>query len=261
MLSRYSMSIKSPEDIAALTELGVLHGEVIAGLVTLIAPGITTDELEAEALRLIEERGCKPAFKQYRPVGAIRPFPCALCVAPNNVVVHGIPTEMHYTLRQGDIIGLDVGLTRNGLVIDAGKTVGVGKIDKDAQRLLTVTYEALMRGIAEVRAGNQVGDIGHAIESYVRKEGYGLVRDLCGHGVGHAVHEEPQIPNYGAPHTGERLVPGMVLAIEPMVNEGKGSVVFHDDGYTVTTRDGSRSAHFEHNVVVTEGDPIILTTW
>jgi methionyl aminopeptidase len=255
------MNIKSAQDISELTELGTLHGEVVTGLVALVRPGVSTDELEAAALELIAERGCTPAFKNYRPGGASRPFPCALCVAPNDVVVHGIPTEMHYVLREGDIIGLDVGLKRNGLVIDAGKTVGVGNIDKEAERLLRVTQEALMRGIAEARAGNRVGDIGHAIESYVRKEGFGLVRDLCGHGVGHAVHEEPQVPNYGAPHTGAALVAGMVLAIEPMVNEGKGTVDFLPDGYTVKTRDGSRSAHFEHNVVITDGEPLFLTVW
>jgi methionyl aminopeptidase len=255
------MKIKSNKDIDGLIALGVLHAEVIAGLVALARPGTTTDELEETACALIAERGCTPAFKNYRPGGAIRPFPCALCVAPNEVVVHGIPTEMHYTLKDGDIIGLDVGLQKDGLVIDAGKTVAVGVVDKAGQKLLRITQEALMCGIAQARAGNRTGDIGHAIESYVRKEGYGLVRDLCGHGVGHAVHEEPQVPNYGAPHTGDELVPGMVIAIEPMVNEGKGTVIFERDGYTVRTRDGSRSAHFEHNVVVTNGDPLIITKW
>ncbi len=255
------MKIKSPDDIAKLIELGVLHAEIITALVAMVHPGVTTDALEEKALSLIAERGCEPAFKNYRPGGASRPFPCALCVAPNDVVVHGIPTEMHYVLKEGDIIGLDVGIKRDGLVIDAGKTVPCGNVDGAAKRLLRVTEEALMRGIAEARAGNTIGDIGNAIESYVRKEGYGLVRDLCGHGVGHAVHEAPQVPNYGAPHTGEKLVAGMVLAIEPMVNEGKGAVDFLSDGYTVKTRDHSRSAHFEHNVVITEGEPVVITKW
>jgi methionyl aminopeptidase len=255
------MNIKSAADIAGLTQIGVLHAEVVSALTDMVRPGVTTDELEAAACRLITERDCTPSFKHYRPGGASRPFPCALCVAPNDVVVHGIPTEMHYTLKDGDIIGLDVGLTKNGLTIDAGKTVPCGKVDKAAVQLLRVTQEALMLGIAHARAGNQVGDIGHAIETHVRKAGYGLVRDLCGHGVGHAVHEDPQIPNYGAPHTGVRLVAGMVLAIEPMVNEGKGQVDFLSDGYTVKTRDHTRSAHFEHNVVVTEGAPVVLTKW
>ena len=220
---------------------------------------MTTDELEALTCRLIAEGGDEPAFKNYRPHGAPRAYPCALCVAPNDVVVHGIPTELCYTLKEGDILGLDVGIRRGKLVIDAGRTVPIGRVDARAERLLAVTEEALRRGIAAARAGKYTGDIGYAIEEYVRSEGYGLVRDLCGHGVGHAVHEEPQVPNFGSPGMGERLVAGMVLAIEPMVNEGKGAVVFERDGYTVRTKDGSRSAHFEHDIVVTDGEPLILT--
>jgi methionyl aminopeptidase len=253
------MKIKTQKDIQALLELGKRHAAVIESLVSHIKPGVTTDELEELTMRFILEGGDEPAFKGYLPYGAPRPYPCALCVAPNNIVVHGIPTEMKYTLKDGDIVGLDIGIMRDGYVIDAGKTVGVGNIDKKAKKLLQVTEEALHRGIQMARAGNYVGDIGNAIETYVRKEGYGIVRDLCGHGVGHALHEEPQVPNFGAPHTGELLEVGMVLAIEPMVNEGRGAVVFERDGYTVTTKDGSRSAHFEHNVVITESDPIILT--
>lgn len=255
------MSIKTPEEIKVLQEIGKRHAEIIAALENAARPGVTTVEIEELACRMVEEGGDKPAFKGYKPAGAPRPFPCALCVAPNDVVVHGIPTEMNYTLKEGDILGLDLGIERDGLFIDAGKTVAVGAIDKDAQKLLRTTYEALMRGVDAARGGNTVGDIGHAIESYVRKERYGIVRDLCGHGVGHRVHEEPQVPNFGAAGTGETLKPGMVLAIEPMLNEGKGAVDFLRDGYTVTTRDGSRSAHFEHNVAITEGEPIILTSW
>lgn len=253
--------IASQKDVTALIELGKIHAEVLRALAEAVVPGVTTDELEALTNKLITGVGGKPAFKGYRPQGASRPFPCALCVAPNNIVVHGIPTEQHYVVREGDIVGLDIGIERDGYIIDAGKTVGVGKIDKKAQKLLNVTYESLMRGIAVARAGNHVGDIGHAIESYVRKEGYGIVRELCGHGVGRSLHEEPQVPNFGAPGTGELLVEGMVIAIEPMVNEGKGAVRFLRDGYTVETADGSRSAHFEHNIVVTKDAPIILTPW
>jgi methionyl aminopeptidase len=253
------MSIKTAQEIAALVELGKRHAAVVDTLAVAVKPGVTTQELEALALSLIEAQGAVPAFKNYRPFGADRPYPCALCVAPNDVVVHGIPTELNYTLRDGDIIGIDIGLKRDGVITDAGRTVPCGTIDAAAQRLLAVTEEAMMLGIHEARVGNHVGDIGYAIETYVRGEGYGLVRDLCGHGVGRKVHEEPQIPNFGAAGTGPRLVAGMVLAIEPMVNEGKGAVVFEPDGYTVRTRDGSRSAHFEHDVVVTDGDPIILT--
>ncbi len=253
------MKIKSKEDIEGLIELGKRHAEVLEEIASYIKPGVSTNELEEITERLIVEGGDKPAFKNYKPYGALRAYPCALCTAPNNTVVHGIPTEQNYILKEGDIIGIDIGLKRGGLITDAGKTYGVGNIDNDAKKLLYTTEEALMRGIAEARAGNHVGDIGYAIESYVRKKGYGLVRDLCGHGVGHSVHEEPQVPNFGTKGTGALLEVGMVLAIEPMLNEGSGAVTFEDDGYTVTTRDGSRSAHFEHNVVITDNDPIILT--
>ncbi|MBP9749168.1 MAG: type I methionyl aminopeptidase [Candidatus Pacebacteria bacterium] len=255
------MLIKTQEEIRALQELGKLHAEVISELEAAVRPGVNTAELEEIACKRIAALGCVPAFKNYRPHGAERPFPCALCVAPNDVVVHGIPTELAYTLKDGDILGLDVGVMRGGLVIDAGKTVPVGTIDAKARNLLAVTLEALMHGIGEAWSGNHIGDIGYAVESYVRSEGYGIVRDLCGHGVGHAVHEEPQVPNYGARGKGERLVPGMVLAIEPMVNEGKGAVEFTSDGYTVRTKDGSRSAHFEHNIAITHAAPLILTCW
>jgi methionyl aminopeptidase len=255
------MAIKTHEEIVQLRELGRIHASIIAKLKEAVKPGVTTDELEALTCTLCDEAGVRPVFKGYKPTGAPKPYPCALCVAPNNVVVHGIPTKLSKTLEEGDIIGLDLGVERDGLVIDAGLTVPVGVIDADAQRLLRVTQEALMKGIEQARAGNTVGDIGHAIEEHVLAHGYGLVRELCGHGVGHAVHEEPQVPNFGAPGTGEELVPGMVLAIEPMVNEGSGAVVFDRDWYTVTTKDGTRSAHFEHDVVITDGKPILLTSW
>lgn len=253
------MKIKSDKDIQGLIELGKRHAEVLEALARAVKPGVSTIELEELTNKLITEiPGDTPAFKNYKPYGASKPYPCALCVAPNNTVVHGIPTEHIYVLKEGDIVGLDIGIKRNGLITDAGITVGVGKIDKKAEKLLRVTKEALLRGVAMARSGNTVGDIGNAIEAYVRKEGYGLVRELCGHGVGHSLHEEPQVPNYGTRGTGMKLVPGMVIAIEPMLNEGSGAVVFQNDGYSVKTADGSRSAHFEHDVVITKGEPIIL---
>jgi methionyl aminopeptidase len=253
------MSIKTEEEIRALRGLGKIHSHIVSELSRSVVPGVTTEELEEQTLALCEQHGVRPAFLNYTPSGASRAYPCALCVAPNDIVVHGIPTELSLTLQEGDVIGLDVGVELEGLVIDAGVTVPVGEIDEDAKRLLRTTQEALMKGIDAARPGNTVGDIGYVIEQHVRSAGYGLVRDLCGHGVGHAVHEEPQVPNFGERGTGEKLVPGMVLAIEPMVNEGKGAVRFLRDGYTVMTRDGSRSAHFEHDIAVTDGKPIILT--
>ncbi len=251
--------IKTDKQIAALRDLGKRHADVLARLAEKIAPGVTTEELEHLARAYIAEAGAQPAFLGYTPPGAPRAYPCALCVAPNDVVVHGIPTELRYTLMEGDIIGLDIGLRKDGVITDAGRTYAVGGIDAAAQKMLTVCEEALMRGIAAARAGGRVGDIGNAIETHVRSEGFGLVRDLCGHGVGTAVHEAPQVPNFGDAGRGERLEPGMVLAIEPMINEGKGAVVFESDGYTVRTRDHSRSAHFEHDILITRDGPEILT--
>ncbi len=251
--------VKTPRELRALRDLGKRHAHVLEELCALVVPGVTSGELEAHALRLIAEVDAEPAFLGYRPLGAPRSYPCALCLSPNDIVVHGIPTELGYTAREGDVVGLDIGLRRDGVITDAGKTVAVGKVDERARELLAVTEEALGRGIAVARAGSTVGDIGHAIETYVREHGFGIVRDLCGHGVGTAVHEDPQIPNYGAAGKGEKLVAGMVLAIEPMVNEGKGAVVFERDGYTVRTQDGTRSAHFEHDVEITEEGTVILT--
>lgn len=251
--------IKSEKEIAALRELGKCHADIVEKLASYVMPGVTTDELEALTVQYIEAVGAVPAFKGYQPPGAPRPYPCALCVAPNDVVVHGIPTELSYTLQDGDIIGLDIGLKRDGVITDAGRTVAVGQIDEESKRLLEVCEQALVLGIDEARAGNTTGHIGNAVETFVRNAGFGIVRDLCGHGVGHKVHEEPQVPNFGDPGRGDKLEAGMVLAIEPMINAGKGAVTFLDDGYTVRTRDGSRSAHFEHDVVITDGEPIILT--
>lgn len=250
---------KTDEEICVLRELGKRHAEILDIIEAHALPGVSTAALEELTERLIVEGGHVPAFKGYCPEGVPMPFPAALCVAPNNVVVHGMPNVHPYELKDGDILGIDIGLKDRGLVTDGGRTLAIGTIDSAARNLLAVTKLALKEGIAAARAGNSVGDIGAKVEAVVREHKLGLVRDLCGHGVGHKVHEEPQIPNYGKAGTGEELVPGMVLAIEPMVNEGSGAVTFSDNGYTVYTRDGSRSAHFEHTVVVTDGEPIIIT--
>ncbi len=251
--------VKTYEELRALRDLGKRHAQVLRALCERVVPGVTSSELEAHTRRLIKEVNAEPAFLGYKPAGAPRPYPCALCIAPNDIVVHGIPTELDYTVREGDIVGLDIGLTRDGVITDAGHTIAVGEVGARTRELLAVTEEALTRAIAVARAGNTVGDIGYAVESYVHEHGFGIVRDLCGHGVGTKVHEEPQVPNYGVRGTGERLVAGMVLALEPMVNERKGGVIFERDGYTVRTKDGSRSAHFEHDIIVTEGEAEVLT--
>ncbi len=254
------MRIKTPDDIDRLRIAGRHLAQVLHAVERAVAPGVTLKELNDIAEREIRARGDIPAFLGYRPSSAPKAFPATLCVALNDVVVHGIPTKDDAVLREGDILGIDTGLVHEEMIVDSGRTVPVGKIDRTAQELIAVTHEALMIGIDAARPGNTVGDIGHAIETYVKKVStFGIVEHLCGHGVGHKVHEEPQIPNYGRAGTGATLVPGMVLAIEPMLNEGSKDVIFERDGYTVRTSDGTRSAHFEHTIVVTEHGPEILT--
>jgi methionyl aminopeptidase len=250
--------IKTEKQIKKLKDLGKRHREVLDILEEKMRPGVNSSELESLTLEEIKKQGAEPAFKGYMPSGAPRPYPCALCIAPNSIVVHGIPTELKYTLKEGDIVGIDIGLKKDGVITDAGRTVGIGKISPEAKKLLSVTKEALLSGVSMAREGNTVGHIGHTIESYARKNKYGLVYDLCGHGVGVKVHEDPQVPNFGKKGTGEELKENMVLAIEPMFTLGKGTVVFDNDGYTVHTCDNSLSAHFEHNVVITKNDPFIL---
>lgn len=251
--------VKTAQEIGYLRQGGKHLAEVLQEVARAVAPGVSTKELDAITEREIRARGDTPAFLQYRPVGAPGPFPASLCIAPNDTVVHGIPTVEPYVLKEGDIIGIDTGLVHEGMIVDAGLTVPVGKITKEAQKLLDVTREALAIGIKAVKIGGRVGDIGAAIEEFVRPHGYAIVEELCGHGVGHKVHEEPNVPNFGRKGTGVELVAGMVLAIEPMLNMGSRHVVFQPDGYTVKTRDGNLSAHFEHTIALTEQGVEILT--
>ena len=250
--------IKSKEEIAILREGGKRLARTLALVVKAVKPGVRTSELDRLAEQIIQKDGDKPAFLNYTPTGAMRPFPASLCVAVNDEVVHGISNEDPKVLREGDIIGLDIGLIHKNLVTDMAVTIPVGNIDDQASQLLKVTKKALDIGIAASRGGCHIGDIGQAIESYVAGR-YGIVHELGGHGVGHSVHEEPHVPNFGNSGAGVELVPGMVLALEPMLNEGVGDVVLADDGYTIKTADGKRSAHFEHTIVITEGAPEILT--
>lgn len=247
------------QDIERLREGGRHHALVIEALVEMVHPGVTTHELNAHAEKMIRDFADTPSFLGYMPRGADRPFPGAICTSVNDIVVHGMPDEPNITLKEGDIIGLDVGVTHEGLITDAAVTVAVGTVDAEVQKLIEVTKQALYEGIKAARAGNRVGDIGAAIQAVAVPHGYGIVRELGGHGVGHKVHEDPMILNFGKAGTGEKLVPGMVLAIEPMLNEGSADVVFEDDGYTVRTRDGSLSAHFEHTILITDDEAEILT--
>ena len=219
--------------------------------------GTMTKDLDRLALKLIKEGGDGPAFLNYRPAGAKSAFPASLCVSVNDEVVHGIPGER--ILNEGDIVGLDLGLKRQNLFVDAAVTVAVGKIDQKAKKLIEITRKALEIGIHEARAGGTIGDIGYAIESFVRPYRYGIVRELAGHGVGYAVHEEPYVPNYGSKGSGPTLKAGMVLAIEPMLNEGGERIKLAKDKFTYKTKDGTRSAHFEHTILITARGAEILT--
>ncbi|MEK7569531.1 MAG: type I methionyl aminopeptidase [Patescibacteria group bacterium] len=252
------MIAKTKEEIEILREGGKRLGEILQKVGKLVAPGISTKKLDEYAEKLIQEGGDTPAFLNYQPEGAKYPYPASLCVSINDEVVHGIPTA-EKILKDGDIVAIDLGLKHRGLFTDAAISVPVGKIDPESKKLLETTRKALAKGISAARAGNYVGDISYAIESAIRPHGYGIVEILAGHGVGRAIHEDPYVPNFGRPGTGAKLVPGMVIAIEPMVNLGTKNVKLDPDGYTYRTRDGSPSVHFEHTVLITNKGAEILT--
>lgn len=251
--------LKTEKEIETLREGGKHHAQILSELSSMVKPGVSTLILEEEALRLIKAMGDKPAFLGYQPQGARRPYPAALCISINDEIVHGIPNEAERIIDEGDIVSLDLGIIHKGLITDAAVTVACGVIDDESRNLLATAKLALERGIEQAKPGNTVGDIGHAIAEVVKGTGFSLAKDLAGHGVGYKVHEEPFVPNFGTPGKGEKLVPGMVIAIEPMVNVGKPNIKFADDGYTILTKDGSRSAHFEHTVAITEKGNIVLT--
>jgi methionyl aminopeptidase len=243
---------KSPAEIEKMRASNGLVADVLAHLATLVAPGVTTLELDTEAEKLVRAAGAEPAFKGYRG------FPNTLCVSVNEEVVHGIPAKRK--LVEGDIISIDMGVKLNGFFGDSAVTLPVGRISPEAARLLRVTEESLEKAIEHVRIGGRVSDIGHAIQQHVEAAGYSIVRQFVGHGIGASLHEEPQIANYGAPGRGPRLAEGMTLAIEPMVNMGRDAVKVLSDGWTAVTKDGSLSAHFEHTVAVGRDGPLVLTT-
>ena len=242
---------KSPSEIEKMRAANGLVAEVLAQLAAMVGPGVTTQQLDSAAERLVHERGAEPAFKGYRG------YPATLCASVNEQVVHGIPSDR--PLAEGDILSLDMGVKLNGFYGDSAVTVPVGRIAEDAAALLRVTEEALERDIRQVRVGGRISDIGHAVQEHVERHGYSVVREFVGHGIGVALHEEPQIANYGEPGRGPRMVEGMVFAIEPMVNMGRPAVKVLGDGWTAVTRDGSLSAHFEHTVAVTKDGPAVLT--
>ena len=250
--------IKTPQEIEILREGGKRLAAVLYKVKEMIKPGISTKDLDDYAFKLIKELGDDPAFLNYLPDGAGFPYPASLCVSVNNEVVHGIPNAKKI-LKEGDIVSIDLGLKHKGLYTDMALTAPVGRINGASGKLIKVTEEALYAGIKAAEGGYRVGDIGNTIENFVRPHGYGIVEVLSGHGVGRALHEDPYIPNFGKAGTGAKLAPGMVIAIEPMLNAGTKNVVLDKDGYTFRTGDGKKSAHFEHTILVTEGSPEILT--
>jgi methionyl aminopeptidase len=243
---------KSPAELERMREANALVAEVLAHLASMVAPGVTTLDLDAEAEKRVRAAGAEPAFKGYRG------YPNTLCASVNEQVVHGIPSTR--PLVEGDIISLDMGVKLNGFYGDSAVTVPVGTVAPEVTTLLRVTQEALAKGIERVHVGGRVSDIGHAIQKHVEAHGYSVVREFVGHGIGASLHEEPQIANYGEPGRGPRLAEGMTLAIEPMVNMGRPGVKVLGDGWTAVTKDGSLSAHFEHTVAVTKDGPVVLTT-
>lgn len=250
--------LKTKKEIDIVRVGGKRLAFVLSEVSKIVKPGILTKELDELAEKLIREGGDEPAFLNYTPDGSGRPYPATLCVSVNNEVVHGIPGNRE--LKEGDIVGLDLGLKHGGFFVDAAVTVPVGKIESAVQKLIDTTKESLMAGISAVRAGGRIGDISAAVESVADRDKFGIVRILGGHAVGKHVHETPFVPNYGKAGTGPELKEGMLYAIEPMFNEG-GDEVYLDrkDGYTFRTLDGSRSAHFEHTILVTKKGAEILT--
>jgi methionyl aminopeptidase len=251
---------KTPEEIEVLKEAGSILAKCLKELSKVAVAGNTTLDIDDRAMELIEEYDVEPILLGYHPGFADRPFPAAICVSVNDCVQHGIPSE-DIELKEGDIVNIDMSIAYKGMVVDSGITVGVGEISADATKLLAVTQEALAHGIKAAKAGNHIGDISAAVQKFVESRGMSIVEELCGHGVGYKIHEEPNIPNYGKAGTGPLIEVGHVYAIEPIVNFGKKEVYFDDegDGYSVYTKDQSLAAHFEHTVAITKDGPVILT--
>jgi methionyl aminopeptidase len=244
---------KSAREIALMRTGGHILAEVLERLRTAVKPGMSTLEIDEDVEAFITTRGAKPAFKGYRG------FPATVCISINDEVVHGIPSARR-RLREGDVVGFDLGCIVEGYYADCAATLPIGAVAPAAQKLLDVTRESLELAIEECRPDRRLSDVSHAVQRHVEAHGFGVVRAFVGHGIGRALHEEPQIPNFGEPGRGPRLRPGMVLAVEPMVTMGNWEVRVLDDGWTAVTQDGSLAAHFEHTIAVTEEGPVVLTT-
>ena len=245
------VTLKSPREIEKMRRSGKITSRVLTQLMQAVRPGMTTAELDAMAEHGIRGAGGIPTFKGYNG------FTASICASVNDEVVHGIPGSR--CVRDGDLLSIDIGTTLDGYVSDSAVTVAVGNVSEEARRLLSVTQECLTIGIEQMRCGGHVGDIGAAVQAHAERHGFGVVRELVGHGVGQAMHEEPQVPNYGEAGTGLELRPGLVLAVEPMITQGSPKVKVLKDGWTVVTADGKLAAHFEHTIAVTDEGPKILT--
>lgn len=243
--------IKTEKEIAIMAEGGKILAQVLGEIEKMAKPGITTLELDMAAEALILKYGAKPAFKGYEG------FPFSLCASINDVIVHGLPSK--YVLKEGDVVGLDLGVLYKGYNTDMAVSVGIGNISFEAKRLLKVTEKALKIGIKKARQGNTTGDLGNTIQRYIEDQGYDVVRDLCGHGIGKKIHEDPQVPNYGKRHKGVELKEGMVICIEPMVAMGDYRLKQSPDGYGFATKDGSLTVHFEHTIAITRDGCKVLT--
>jgi methionyl aminopeptidase len=245
--------IKTAEEIGKMEKASRAVAETLQEMQALVVPGVTTRELDRFAESSLRARGCRPSFKGYRG------FPASICASPNEVVVHGFPSERR--LEEGDILSVDLGAETGGYHGDAAVTLPVGRVSAEAERLLRVTEGALAQGIGQAQVGNRLQDISWAVQRCAEEAGFSVVRDYVGHGIGRSLHEDPQVPNFGKPGCGPRLVAGMVLAIEPMFNAGTWQVEVQEDGWTVVTADRRLSAHFEHTVAILEEGPKILTQW
>jgi methionyl aminopeptidase len=245
------ITVKSESELKVMRNSGQMVGQVFLELQKLVKPGVTTQELDKFAYNFLKKNDCVPAFLGYQG------YPATICTSVNEQVVHGIPGKR--ILKEGDIVGIDIGAFYKGYCGDSARTFPVGKVVPEVKKLLEVTFKALDEGIKQCLVGNSVSDIGYAVQKYVESYGFSVVRDYVGHGIGQAMHEEPQIPNYGQPHQGPRIVEGMCLALEPMVNMGVDEVKVLDDGWTVVTKDGKFSAHFEDTIAVRADGPENLT--
>lgn len=244
--------LKTANELALMKEACVISAGALKAAGEAVQPGVSTAEIDRIAHDYIVRRGAKPAFLNYNG------FPATACISINDEVIHGIPSSRRM-IKEGDLVSIDLGAMLNGYFGDNAATFAAGRISPEAKRLSDTTRESLYEGIRMAVAGGRVGDIGSAVQRYCESRGYGVVRDFTGHGVGKAIHEDPPVPNFGTPGRGARLLPGMTIAIEPMINEGSGAVKVLPDGWTVKTRDGKLSAHFEHTVAVTTDGPVILT--